>query len=180
MAEENVSADQTCLLWFTIRFTALLLWDELHFPWSAQIRPGPHITSAPVVPACADLSIQSSLTIGDKGKYVDPTQEATGSLTSQATSLWSCWQPWLSQQVTTQSSLFPWPGQALSCPLLQWLWDSLISLFSPERDYLSHFIGFKWEEYTHKQKTARNTVWQKTINYFVCSMFLQNFFNYSD
>lgn len=99
-----------CLLWFTIRFTVLLMWDELHFPWSAQIRPGPHITSHPVVPACADLCIQSSLTIGDKGKYVDPAQEAMGSLTFRATSLWSCWQPWLSQQVTTQSSLFSWQG----------------------------------------------------------------------
>lgn len=44
----------------------------------------------PCGPSCAYLCIHSSLTIGDKGKYVDPTQEATGSLTSQATSLWSC------------------------------------------------------------------------------------------
>lgn len=138
-------------------------------------------TTHHISPCGPCLCIQSTLTIGDKGKYADPTQEVMGSLTSRAPSLWSCWQPWLPQRVTTQSSLFSWPGQALSCPLLHWLWDSLISLFSPERDSLSYFIGFKWEEYTHKQKTARNTVWQKTINYFVCScMFLQNFSNYSD
>lgn len=52
--------------------------DELHFPWFAQIRPGPHIISAPVVPACVDLCIQFTLTISVKGKYVDPTQEARG------------------------------------------------------------------------------------------------------
>lgn len=37
--------------------------------------------------------------------YVDPTQKAMGSLTSPATSLWSCWQPRLSQQVSTEQSV---------------------------------------------------------------------------
>lgn len=73
-------------------------------------------------------------------------QEATGSLTSLAISLWSCWQPWLSQQVTTQSSLFSWPVWALSFPLLLWLWNSLIPLSPPERDCLPYSNGFEWEE----------------------------------
>lgn len=133
-------------MWFTIRFTALLIWDELLLLWFVQIKPGPHITSAPVVPACADLCIQSSLAMGFKGTYVDTTQEATGSLTSLAISLWSCWQPWLSQQVTTQSSLFSWPVWALSFPLLLWLWNSLIPLSPPERDCLPYSNGFEWEE----------------------------------
>lgn len=77
---------------------------------------------------------------------VDPTQEATGSLTSLPTSLWSRWQPWLPQQASTQSSLFSWPLLALSCPPRLWLWNSLIPLFSPERDYLSYSNGFEWEE----------------------------------
>lgn len=70
-----------CLLWVTRRFTALI-WHELHFLWFAQIRSGPYITSALVAPACAALSIHSSLAISVKSTYVDPTQEATRSVTS--------------------------------------------------------------------------------------------------
>lgn len=81
------------VLWFTIRCIALLIWDEFHFPWSARIKPGPHIISATVVSAFVALCIQSPLAIGVNNTYVDSTQEAMGLLTSLATSFWSYWQP---------------------------------------------------------------------------------------
>lgn len=59
---------------FTVTFTDFWIWNELHFPRFAQIRPGPHTPSAPVVSACAALLIQSLVATGVKGTYVDPTQ----------------------------------------------------------------------------------------------------------
>lgn len=86
-AGEDTSADSIRLLWFTVRLIALVIWDELHFTWLAHIKPGPHITSAPMVPAFAALCIQSSLAIGVSDACVDPTQKAMGPLTSLAISL---------------------------------------------------------------------------------------------
>ena len=62
------------------------------------------------------------------------------SVTSPATSLWPCWQPRLSQQVTTQSSLL---SRLCLIHVSEIHWSLC---FSPERDYLSNSNGSDGED----------------------------------
>ena len=122
-----------CPLTF-ITFTDFLIWNELHFPRFAQIRPGPHIPSAPVVSACAALHIRSSVATGVKGTYVDPTQRCAVSHLSGYFPLTLL----TATVIPTSNHTEQFALTALSYPCL---WDSLIPVFFPWKGL---FIQFQW------------------------------------
>ena len=117
-----------------ITFTDILICNELHFPWFAQIRPGPHIPSAPVVSACADLHVQSSVATGVRGTYVDPTQRPAVRHPSGYFSLALL----IATVIPTSNHRAACShGQHRLCPIHFYSEIHRSLCFFPERDYLS-------------------------------------------
>ena len=130
-------------MFMIITFTDFLIWNELHFPWFAQIRSGPHIPSAPVVSACAALHVQSSVATGVRGTDVDPTQRPAVRQPSGYFSLALL----IATVIPTSNHRADCShGQHRLCPIH---FDSEIHrslCFFPERDYLSNSNWSEWEE----------------------------------